>query len=100
MASAYSCSSGCKKSFHKGLNRRGIWRGRLFSDKMMDMEDEKEEPYIAKTACGGKLKDLAGYPSAMYRAERVYFCTKACSTRSSESPRVSAVESSSRMRSE
>ncbi|MBI4760227.1 MAG: YHS domain-containing protein [Chloroflexota bacterium] len=31
-----------------------------------------------KTACGGKLKDPANYPSAEYRGERVYFCTQAC----------------------
>lgn len=31
-----------------------------------------------KTACGGKLKDPGNYPSAMYRGERIYFCTRAC----------------------
>ena len=31
-----------------------------------------------QTACDGKLKDPAKYPSAEYRGERVYFCTKAC----------------------
>ncbi len=31
-----------------------------------------------QTACGGKIKDPAKYPSAEYRGERVYFCTKAC----------------------
>jgi len=31
-----------------------------------------------KTACGGKLSDPANYPNAMYRGERVYFCTRAC----------------------
>lgn len=31
-----------------------------------------------KTACGGKLKDPTKYPSAVYRGERVYFCTRAC----------------------
>ena len=31
-----------------------------------------------KTVCGGKLKVPANYPSAMYRGERVYFCTRAC----------------------
>lgn len=31
-----------------------------------------------KTACGGKLKDPSNYPSAEYRGERVYFCTRAC----------------------
>ena len=31
-----------------------------------------------KTACDGVIKDPAKYPSAEYRGERVYFCTKAC----------------------
>jgi YHS domain-containing protein len=31
-----------------------------------------------KTACGGKLTDPSKYPSAMYRGERIYFCTRAC----------------------
>ncbi len=42
------------------------------------MEEETQQPYIAKTACGGKLKDPAKYPSAMFRGERFYFCTRAC----------------------
>ncbi len=39
---------------------------------------ENQDAYIAKTACGGKLKDTAGYPSALYDGEAVYFCTRAC----------------------
>ena len=31
-----------------------------------------------KTACEGKLKDPANYPSADYRGEQIYFCTRAC----------------------
>lgn len=31
-----------------------------------------------KTACGGKLKNPANYPSAIYRGEQIYFCTRAC----------------------
>lgn len=31
-----------------------------------------------KVACGGKITDTSQYPSADYRAERVYFCTQAC----------------------
>ncbi len=31
-----------------------------------------------KTACGGKIKDISKYPSAIYRGERIYFCTRAC----------------------
>lgn len=32
----------------------------------------------ARTACDGILKDSAGYPTALYRGEVVYFCTRAC----------------------
>jgi YHS domain-containing protein len=42
------------------------------------MEEKTQPPYIAKTACGGKLKDTKDFPSAIYRGERVYFCTLAC----------------------
>jgi len=31
-----------------------------------------------ETACGGKLKAPANYPSAMYRDRQIYFCTRAC----------------------
>lgn len=31
-----------------------------------------------KTVCGGTITDPAKYPSAEYRGERVYFCTRAC----------------------
>jgi YHS domain-containing protein len=30
------------------------------------------------SACGGKLTDPGNYPSADYKGERVYFCTRAC----------------------
>jgi len=36
------------------------------------------QPPEYKTACGGVLKDPANYPSAIYRNERIYFCTRAC----------------------
>lgn len=42
------------------------------------MEEKPQQPYIAKTACGGKLKDTKDFPSAMYRGEWIYFCTQAC----------------------
>jgi YHS domain-containing protein len=42
------------------------------------MEQSPDRFYIAKTACGGKLKDTTGFPSAIYRGERFYFCTLAC----------------------
>jgi YHS domain-containing protein len=32
----------------------------------------------AITACDGRIKDTSRYPSALYRGERVYFCTRAC----------------------
>ena len=32
----------------------------------------------AKAACGGLLDRPENFPSAMYRGERVYFCTMAC----------------------
>lgn len=40
--------------------------------------DEQIFIQILKTACGGVIKDPDRYPSAMYRGERVYFCTQAC----------------------
>lgn len=42
------------------------------------MDEKAQESYIAQTVCGGKLKDTAAYPSAVYRGERIYFCTRAC----------------------
>ncbi len=33
---------------------------------------------LARTACGGVLKDPAGYPSALHQGQRVYFCLRAC----------------------
>ena len=41
------------------------------------MTPAEPEP-VYETACGGKLKDPTNYPSAMYRGEQVYFCTRAC----------------------
>jgi len=31
-----------------------------------------------RTVCGGKISDPDRYPSALYRGQRVYFCTRAC----------------------
>ena len=31
-----------------------------------------------RTACGGTIKDPTKYPSADYRGETIYFCTRAC----------------------
>jgi len=37
-----------------------------------------ENIVAAETVCGGKLKNPEKYPSALYRGEKVYFCTQAC----------------------
>jgi YHS domain-containing protein len=42
------------------------------------MAEGNSRPTEFKTACGGKLKEPNGYPSALYKGERVYFCTAAC----------------------
>jgi len=31
-----------------------------------------------RTACGGTINDPMKYPSAEYRGETIYFCTRAC----------------------
>ncbi len=36
------------------------------------------QPQLPKTVCGGAMQDPSLYPSAIYRGERVYFCTRAC----------------------
>ena len=41
----------------------------------MNPNDEKGETV---TACGGNLTDPTGYPSAIYRGQRIYFCLQAC----------------------
>lgn len=38
--------------------------------------NQSEEDVV--TACGGKLTDTTGYPSAIYRGKRIYFCLRAC----------------------
>lgn len=45
---------------------------------MTEFLPDSSRPVIAKTACGGKLEDTSGYPSAVYQGEQVYFCTRAC----------------------
>lgn len=43
------------------------------------MSDDPASPEKeAITACGGKIKNTSRYPSAFYRGERVYLCTRAC----------------------
>ena len=45
---------------------------------MTESSLEDPQALIAETVCGGKLKDPTRYPSAVYRGERIYFCTLAC----------------------
>lgn len=35
-------------------------------------------PQVFITACGGKIDNPQGYPSATYKGQLVYFCTEAC----------------------
>ncbi len=44
----------------------------------MSMPIPSSSQPLTQTACGGTLKDPSGYPSAMYRGKRVYFCKEAC----------------------
>lgn len=43
----------------------------------MTQEQPSSTP-LYRTVCGGEIKDPSHYPSAEYRGERVYFCTRAC----------------------
>jgi YHS domain-containing protein len=42
------------------------------------MDESLQPTAVGRTACGGKLKDTGGYPSALYGDERIYFCHQAC----------------------
>jgi len=42
------------------------------------MDQQQSSRELSKSACGGILKDPSKYPSAKYRDEIVYFCTRAC----------------------
>jgi YHS domain-containing protein len=42
------------------------------------MEVTRQSADVARTACGGKLKDTRDFPSALYGDERIYFCHQAC----------------------
>ncbi len=50
------------------------------------MLPDKPQEENDKTVCGGKLKDAAAYPRAVYRGEQVYFCTRACLRAFEEDP--------------
>jgi len=39
---------------------------------------EDTENLVPTTACGSEIKATQEYPSASYRGEIVYFCTRAC----------------------
>ncbi len=41
------------------------------------MEASQTKP-IVKTVCGGALAEPEKYPSAVYRGEVIYFCTRGC----------------------
>jgi YHS domain-containing protein len=43
-----------------------------------NLPDQSQQSPLAKTACGGLLDHPENFPSAMYRGERVYFCSMAC----------------------
>jgi YHS domain-containing protein len=45
---------------------------------MTQLPEDPPEPAVAPTACGGTLSDPGKYPSALYRGQRFYFCTRAC----------------------
>jgi YHS domain-containing protein len=42
------------------------------------MEGTSQSAKVARTACGGQLKDTRDFPSAIYKGERIYFCSQAC----------------------
>ena len=42
------------------------------------MEVTVQPNKVARTACGGNLKDTEDFPSALYCGERIYFCSQAC----------------------
>ena len=41
------------------------------------MEQSEKQPVI-KSVCGGILTEPEKYPSAVFKDERLYFCTRAC----------------------
>jgi YHS domain-containing protein len=46
--------------------------------ELLETSFDKSQQPIAKTVCGGKIKDTTSFPSAIYEGEQVYFCTRAC----------------------
>jgi len=43
----------------------------------VEMEQSENQPVI-KSVCGGILTEPEKYPSAVFKDERLYFCTRAC----------------------
>jgi YHS domain-containing protein len=47
----------------------------------VNLDNDQSNPSVEpefKTACGGKIKTPSKFPSAEYRGEQVFFCTRAC----------------------
>jgi Cu+-exporting ATPase len=75
----YFCAPSCKRSFEKNpekyLNTVEIPSSHHHHG---DESDDLNLSYAAKTVCGGKIKVPENYPSAIYKGEQIYFCTRAC----------------------
>jgi YHS domain-containing protein len=39
---------------------------------------EAQQPPSTRMACGGLIDEPNKFPSAIYRGEKIYFCTMAC----------------------
>ena len=48
------------------------------NNKSKDLPGEDRQPPSAKMACGGPIDEPNNFPSAIYRGEKIYFCTMAC----------------------
>jgi len=44
----------------------------------MSTQEDVSQGHQALTIWSGMIKDTTRYPSALYKGERVYFCTRAC----------------------
>lgn len=49
-----------------------------WDDNLPQDTKPQDGPLLFETACGGTLDDPTGFPSAIYKGQRVYFCTRAC----------------------
>jgi len=50
----------------------------LENNESNNSSNESQQPSPTRTACGGFLDHPENFSSAMYRGQRVYFCTMAC----------------------